>query len=96
MTKNKEIVKCLLKKGIRPQLKGFEYLCTSIELEIQNNGKLKTTKDLYPKIANIYNDTCQRVERAIRHAIKTSNEYYKNKTNTEFIYLCMLDVLELI
>lgn len=80
--KNKKIINCLLKKDIRPNLKGFRCLYYAIDLVVKNDGiLLPRTKVIYPK-----------VERAIRHAIETSSK--SSLTNGEFIALCALEVME--
>jgi hypothetical protein len=79
-------------------LKGFRYLKEAIKMEITDQRLLDgITKVVYPLIAQKYNDTSSRVERAIRHAIE--NAWYKSKhpdlvqrmvekpTNSEFIAL---------
>lgn len=82
----KEIVNYLLVCGIRPHIKGFNYLHKAIEMTIENGNILpKITKVLYPEIAKEFNDTYSKVERAIRHAIGQSKKEYKNMANGEFI-----------
>lgn len=82
----KEIVNYLLVCGIRPHIKGFNYLHRAIEITMANDNVMpKITKALYPQIAKEFNDTCPRIERAIRHSIQTSKKDYKYMTNGEFI-----------
>lgn len=58
---------------VNPSLLGFNYLKDAIELCLNNKETLNSiTKVLYPTIAEKYNTTPSRVERAIRHAIETS------------------------
>lgn len=58
---------------VNPSLLGFNYLKDAIELCLDNKETLNSiTKVLYPTIAEKYNTTPSRVERAIRHAIETS------------------------
>lgn len=91
--KNKKIINCLLKKDIRPNIKGFRCLYYAIDLVVKNDGiLLPRTKVIYPKVAEICNDTASKVERAIRHAIETSSK--SSLTNGEFIALCALEVME--
>lgn len=83
---NKKIVDYLLSCGIKPQIKGFRYLYNAIELTIKNNNELpQVTKILYPTIAEKYNDTPSKVERACRHSISVSNKDFKHMTCGEFI-----------
>lgn len=57
--------------GIPAHIKGYHYLRTAIILSI-NDGEMinSVTKMLYPTVAQKYNTTSSRVERAIRHAIE--------------------------
>jgi len=59
--------------GVPSHIKGYSYIRESI-LEIFFNPEMigGITKELYPKIANEFNTTVSRVERAIRHAIEVS------------------------
>ena len=59
--------------GVPSHIKGYSYIRESI-LEIFFNPDMigGITKELYPKIANEFNTTVSRVERAIRHAIEVS------------------------
>lgn len=59
--------------GIPAHIKGYFFVREAIELVVHNNlliGEL--TKGLYPQIAEKYNTTPSRVERAIRHCIEIS------------------------
>jgi len=62
--KKVEIQKELLYIGIKPSLKGFDYIATAIELYDVN----KKLTDLYIQVAEKYNTKASRVERAIRNA----------------------------
>lgn len=65
-----EVSELLHNLGIPSHIRGYKYLRDSIVL-IYNNDKISyVTKDLYPKIAQKYETTSSRVERAIRHAIE--------------------------
>ena len=59
--------------GVPSHIKGYSYIRESI-LEIFFNPEMigGITKELYPKIAEEFNTTVSRVERAIRHAIEVS------------------------
>ena len=82
----KEIVNYLLVCGIRPHIKGFNYLYRAIEMTMENGNVLpKVTKVLYPQIAKEFDDASPRVERAIRHSIQTAKKDYKYMSNGEFI-----------
>jgi len=59
--------------GIPAHIKGYFYIREAIYMVINNVELLSAvTKELYPSIANKYNTTPSRVERAIRHAIEVA------------------------
>ena len=59
--------------GIPARVKGYFYIREAILLAIENtDNSNKMTKDVYPKIAEKFNSTPSRVERAIRHALEIS------------------------
>lgn len=94
----------LLQIGTPANIKGYQYIKTSI-IECAKNSEMlgAIVKILYPEIAKIHGTTDDRVERAIRHAIKLTyergnlellNSIFKNAaatghkpTNSEFIAL---------
>jgi len=59
--------------GIPPHIKGYQYLREAIMMVVHDIRLLNAiTKELYPSIAEKYNTTASRVERAIRHAIEVA------------------------
>ena len=80
------ITELLHELGVPAHIKGYLYLRESIELVTKNIDLLgSVTKKLYPKVAEKFNTTPNRVERAIRHAIEVTwnrgnisalNEYF--------------------
>jgi two-component system response regulator (stage 0 sporulation protein A) len=59
--------------GVPAHIKGYHYLRDAILMVISDINLLgAVTKELYPMIAQKYNTTPSRVERAIRHAIELS------------------------
>ena len=67
------ITKMLHSLGIPSHIKGYEYIRESVYLMYNNPSLLGAiTKELYPEIAEKYDTTSSRVERAIRHAIEVS------------------------
>lgn len=65
-----EVSELLHNLGIPSHIRGYKYIRDSIIL-IYNDDKISyITKELYPKIAERYDTTSSRVERAIRHAIE--------------------------
>lgn len=68
-----ELSGILQEAGILPHIKGYSYLREAITEVIDNVDLLSAvTKELYPNIANKFNTTSSRVERAIRHSIEVS------------------------
>ena len=86
----KKIQDVLLKLGVTPNLKGFNYICDAVEM-INKEGRIKVTY-IYGKIARDNNENMMRVERAIRHAISHVNEETWKSIggaglkNSEFLY----------
>ena len=67
------ITKILHDLGVQSHIKGYQYIKEGIMLIYENPRMIGgITKELYPEIANKYNTTVSRVERAIRHAIEVS------------------------
>ena len=75
-------VELLKKVGMPPHLSGHDYTLRAIQLCTINPSYLKgyVTKCLYPEIANEFDTTPRRVERAIRHAIECV--FYRGNTET--------------
>ena len=63
----------LLKIGIKPINKGFKYLCTAISLKLSDPNMYDgfLTKRLYVDVAKEYDTSPSRIERCIRHSIKS-------------------------
>ena len=76
------LTKLLHELGVPSHIKGYQYIREGILL-LYNNPSIVggITKELYPEIANKYNTTVSRVERAIRHAIEVS----WNRGNLDFM-----------
>ncbi len=59
--------------GVPAHIKGYHYLRESITMSVQTPAIINSvTKKLYPEVANKYETTSSRVERAIRHAIEVA------------------------
>ena len=59
--------------GIPAHIKGYQYLREAIKLSIDNPDIINSiTKKLYPTIANKFQTSSSKVERAIRHAIEVA------------------------
>lgn len=67
------ITKMLHELGMPSHIKGYQYIREGITM-IYNNPSLigGITKELYPELADKFDTTVSRVERAIRHAIEVS------------------------
>lgn len=67
------ITKILHELGVPSHIKGYQYIREGIALLYERPEVIGgITKELYPEIANRYETTVSRVERAIRHAIEVS------------------------
>lgn len=66
-----EVTRIIHQMGVPAHVKGYQYLRDAIILVIEEVNLMgAVTKELYPMIAEKYNATASRVERAIRHAIE--------------------------
>lgn len=67
------ITKILHELGIPSHIKGYQYIREGVGLIFDNPEMIGgITKELYPELANKFDTTVSRVERAIRHAIEVS------------------------
>ena len=67
------LTKLLHELGVPSHIKGYQYIREGILLLYDNPNIVGgITKELYPEIADKYNTSVSRVERAIRHAIEVS------------------------
>lgn len=68
-----DITTILHSLGIPSHIKGYSYIRDGISLLYSNPSLIGAiTKEIYPEIADKYDTTSSRVERAIRHAIEVS------------------------
>ena len=59
--------------GVPAHIKGYQYLREAIMMSVEDPGMISSiTKILYPTIAQRFQTTPSRVERAIRHAIEVA------------------------
>lgn len=92
----------LLELGIMPNLKGFSYICDSVEMITDDTVPKYKMMYLYEVVAKKNKTTSTSVERAIRHAITKAdlgnwNERYtystcSNLSNSEFLYTLALRI----
>ncbi len=67
------ITKILHELGIPSHIKGYQYIREGIGIIFEHPETIGgITKELYPELANKFDTTVSRVERAIRHAIEVS------------------------
>ena len=67
---DEKITNVFLMVGIPAHIKGYHYLRYGVRLVVENSGIInRITKELYPAIAEHFETTPSKVERAIRHAI---------------------------
>ena len=67
------ITKILHELGIPSHIKGYQYIRDGVHMIFENPDMIGgITKELYPELANKFDTTVSRVERAIRHAIEVS------------------------
>lgn len=65
----------LVELGVPDHLKGHRCLVESLRYTIEHGDMTGViTKELYPAVAKMFNDTPNRVERSIRHAIEVAWE----------------------
>lgn len=77
-----EVTRMIHQMGVPAHVKGYQYLRDAIVSVVQEVSLLgAVTKELYPMIADKYQTTPSRVERAIRHAI----ELAWDRGNVEFM-----------
>lgn len=89
----KKIEEILIELGVYPNLSGFNYICKAIDYISKNSGARICA--VYSLVADDFNTTSSRVERAIRHALskadKDSDAYkkymsVKDTTNSTVLY----------
>jgi len=67
------ITETLRELGVPAHIKGYTYIREAIKMVVKNQDLLgQITKELYPGIAQKFQTTPSRVERAIRHAIEVA------------------------
>ena len=68
---DRDVTKIIQQMGMPAHLKGYQYIRDAIIMVVEEMNLMgAVTKELYPMIAEKYNTTPSRVERAIRHAIE--------------------------
>ncbi len=73
VTLEEKISEIFISIGIPPHIKGYAYLREGIRLTVNKPHVINSvTKELYPAIAQKFDTTASKVERAIRHAIEVA------------------------
>lgn len=73
VTLDEKISNIFIAIGIPPHIKGYGYLREGIKLAVERPGIINNvTKELYPQIAEKFNTTASKVERAVRHGIEVA------------------------
>ncbi|NLW59686.1 MAG: sporulation transcription factor Spo0A [Firmicutes bacterium] len=87
----REVTEILQKLKIPPHFKGYTYLRRAILLCVKEPSLInEVTKKLYPRIAEEYNSTPNRVERSMRFAIETA----WNKGEIEYLHELMGPIVD--
>ena len=69
----RDVTEMIHEIGVPAHIKGYQYLRDAIMLSVEDVEMLNSiTKVLYPTIADKFQTTSSRVERAIRHAIEVA------------------------
>jgi len=91
----KKVTDVLIELGVTPNLKGFDYICRAVEIISNSKKRMDIVKGIYADIANEFDTTSSRTERAIRHAfskVDKESEAYKKyigidkTTNSTLLY----------
>lgn len=70
---DERITGVFLTVGIPAHIKGYHYLREAIKLVMKDESLVsRITKELYPRVAEHFDTTSSKVERAIRHAIEVA------------------------
>lgn len=89
-----QIVFYLLKIGVRPHYKGFNYFVRALCMTMDSEKRIPML-EIYSSVAHEYDVNPKRVERCMRTLVGT---YYSamqdppphKYTNSEFLYLCTM------
>lgn len=70
---DEQITNLFLTLGIPAHIKGYVYLRTAVHMVLENRDILnRITKELYPGVAQRFDTSASKVERAMRHAIEVA------------------------
>jgi two-component system response regulator (stage 0 sporulation protein A) len=69
----REVTRIIHQIGVPAHIKGYQYLRMAIMLVVEDCDRVNSlSKHIYPDVAEKYQTTTSRVERAIRHAIEVA------------------------
>ena len=91
-----KIDELLIRIGIYPDKKGFHYIKKAVDIINDNRRKMVSTMDLYTEIADCFETSKERVERAIRYCIKRadlSEMFIKDEHVTNSKFLCVIALM---
>ena len=91
-----KIDELLIRIGIYPDKKGFHYIKKAVDIINDNRRKMVSTMDLYTEIADCFETSKERVERAIRYCIKRadlSELFIKDEHVTNSKFLCVIALM---
>ena len=70
---DEKITNIFITVGIPAHIKGYKFLREAVRMAVENPSIINSiTKKLYPSIAERYETSASKVERAIRHAIEVA------------------------
>jgi len=70
---DEQITNLFLTLGIPAHIKGYQYLREAVRMVVENREVInRITKELYPGIADRFDTSASKVERAMRHAIEVA------------------------
>lgn len=70
---DEQITNLFLTLGIPAHIKGYQYLREAVRMVMRDHSLTgRITKELYPGVAQRFNTTASKVERAMRHAIEVA------------------------
>ena len=84
-----DIEKYLLDKGFSASFRGFDYIVDAVcMIRADQTLKKKFSKEIYPRLAKVYNVTPSAIARAMNYCIKQTN---KKLTVAEFV--CQVELI---
>ena len=91
-----KIDELLISIGIYPDKKGFHYIKKAVDIINDNRRKMVRTMDLYAEIADCFDTSKARVERAIRYCVNRADLrelFIKDTHVTNSKFLCVIALM---